>query len=136
MSDSTDTPDDDSASDEEPKDKNALEWSVTIAGGLIVASVIAFFVYELIAGASGPVDLEVTLGTPSVEGAVAFVPIEVVNDGQRVAELAVVEVCAGEACSDISFDYIPYKSKVTGTVGLEAPLRAPLTSRIVSFRDP
>lgn len=119
------------------QDKNVLEWAVTAAGALIVLFVLGFFVYELVAGASGPARLVVTLGAPEVEGATADVPVEIRNEGERVAEHAVVEVCAGpENCAEITFDYVPYQSKLTGTVGLEAPLGAAPTSRVVSYRDP
>lgn len=119
------------------QDKNALEWTVTVAGALIVLFVLGFFVYELVAGASGPARLVVSLGEPAVEGAASNVPVEIRNEGERVAELAVVEVCAGpENCAEITFDYVPYQSKLTGTVGLEAPLGAAPTSRVVSYRDP
>ena len=117
--------------------KNALEWSVTIVGGLIVLFVVGFFVYEWVAGASGPADLTVGLGTPSADGLTVEVPVEVKNEGERVAERVLVEVCAGpEACAEVTFDYVPYQSKVSGTVGLAAPLRAPLTTRVVSYVDP
>ena len=119
------------------EDKNALEWAVTGAGALIVLFVLGFFVYELVAGASGPAELVVRLGEPALDGATVEVPVEVRNTGERVAEAAVVEVCAGpEACAEITFDYVPYQSKLTGVVGLEAPLPGPLTTRVVSYRDP
>ena len=122
---------------EQPPGKNALEWAVTGAGALIVLFVVGFFVYELVAGASGPADLTVTLGETTTDSLTVEVPVSVSNDGQRVAENVVVEVCAGpEACAEVTFDYVPYQSKATGMVGLAAPLGAPLTTRVVSFRDP
>lgn len=120
-----------------PPGKNALEWAVTGAGALIVLFVVGFFVYELVAGASGPADLSVTLGETLSDSLTVEVPVEVRNDGQRVAENVVAEVCAGPgACAEVMFDYVPYQSKATGTVGLAAPLAAPLTARVVSYRDP
>jgi len=139
--DSTDDTSDDSAEDgsagDSSQDKNVLEWTVTAAGALIVLFVVGFFVYELVAGASGPADLVVTLGNAKVDSLTVEVPVEVTNEGQKVAEHAVVEVCAGPgACAQISFDYVPYQSTVTGVVGLEAPLAAPLTARVASYVDP
>lgn len=117
--------------------KNALEWGVTIAGVLIVLSVTGFLVYELFAGASGPPQLQITLGEPKAVEARVEVPVEVQNKGARVAEVAVIEVCAGpDDCAEVTFDYVPYESTVTGTVGFKAPLKGPLSSRVVSFRDP
>ncbi len=65
-----------------------------------------------------------------------MVPVEVRNQGDRVAVGAQVEVCAGTACSQLTFDYVPFGSTVSGTAGLEAPLAAPPTARVVSYRDP
>lgn len=119
------------------EDKNLLEWGVTIAGAVVVLCVVGFFVYETVGGSSGPADLRVTTGAPQTATDVASIPIEIENMGARVAEAAVVEVCSGpSACAQITFDYVPYKSKMTGMVGLEAPLQAPLSTRIVSYRDP
>ena len=118
-------------------DKNALEWAVTGAGALVVLFVVGFFAYELVAGASGPADLVVRLGPPSPNGATVEVPVEVRNTGERVAEQAVVEVCAGpDNCAEVTFEYVPYQSRQTGTVGLVAPLAEAPTSRVVSYRDP
>ncbi len=128
---------DDSREDDGPPKKNALEWAVTIAGGLVVGFVVAFFVYEWVAGATGPADLTVSLGAPSSDSLTVEVPVEVMNEGERVAELVLVEICAGAAsCAEITFDYVPYQSKKSGVVGLEAPLAGPLTSRVVSYVDP
>ncbi|WP_412061023.1 hypothetical protein [Rubrivirga sp. IMCC45206] len=138
------TPSDDSADDANaegsadatPK-KNALEWAVTGVGAVIVLFVVGFFVYELVAGASGPADLSVTLGEPAADSLTVEVPVEVENAGQEVAENVVVRVCAGpESCAEVMFDYVPYQSSAAGTVGLEAPLAAPPTGRVVSYRDP
>ena len=117
--------------------KSPLEWSVTGVGVLIVAFVVGFFVYEWITSESGPADLTVSLGTPTVQGDGIEVPVDVKNVGHTVAQVAVVEVCAGDdSCAQITFDYVPHGSKVSGQVGLDAPLGDSLTSRVVSFVDP
>ena len=139
MPDPDDRPDDsdDGTGEARHLDKNALEWSVTAVGAAIVLFVVGFFVYEWAAGASGPADLAVSLGEPVTDSLTVEVPVEVRNAGERVAERVVVEVCAGpEACAEVSFDYVPYQSRASGTVGLRAPLEGPLTTRVVSFVDP
>lgn len=136
---SSDSSDDASSPDEGPssKDKNALEWGVTVAGGLIVLFVVGFFVYELVAGASGPADLRVSLGEPSRDSVAFAIPVEIRNEGQRVAVGALVEVCAGPtSCAEVTFEYVPYQSKATGTAFLDAPLAAAPEARVVSYRDP
>ncbi|MDX1420798.1 MAG: hypothetical protein R3181_12580 [Rubricoccaceae bacterium] len=135
--------DQDQSSDEtggdgsESEEKNWLEWVVTVGGAAIVLFVVGYFVYELIGGASGPADLRVSLGEPKTTATSIEVPVEIVNRGARVAEAAVVEVCAGEEqCAQITFDYVPYRSKVTGSVGFEPPLQGAFSTRVVSYRDP
>lgn len=121
----------------ESKDKNALEWVVTGLGAAIVLFVLGYLSYQFLAGSNTPADLVIELGTPEVQGTTAEIPVTVRNRGSRVAEAAVVEVCAGpESCAQLTFDYVPFESELTGTVGLEAPLTAPLTTRVVSYRDP
>lgn len=119
------------------KGKNWLEWTITIAGAALVLFVVGFLIYEWATTTGESADLQVSLGTPTVSDATVEIPVEVKNEGDRVAEAAVVEVCAGpESCAQITFDYVPFKSAVSGTVGLEAPLQAAPTTRVVSFRDP
>ena len=128
---------DDPQPDGSPPQRNALEWTLTILGAALVLGISGYLVYEWVAGATGPAELVITTGTPEIRGGTAEIPVEIRNDGARVAEAAVVEVCAGpNACSEIHFDYVPFGSTVEGTVGLEAPLAAPVTSRMVSFRKP
>ena len=124
----------DSGSD---KGKNWLEWTVTIAGALLVLFVLGFLTYQWVTDDGQPAELSISLGAPAQDGGTVEIPVEVKNDGQKVAEAAVVEVCAGpEACAQLTFDYVPFQSTVTGSVGLEAPLAAPLTTRMVSYRNP
>lgn len=121
----------------EGKDKNALEWVVTGLGAAIVLFVLGYLSYQFLAGPTTPADLVIEVGAPEVQGTTAEIPVTVRNRGSRVAEAAVVEVCAGpESCAQLTFDYVPFESELTGTVGLEAPLTAPLTTRVVSYRDP
>lgn len=117
--------------------KNALEWAMTALGAAITLFVLGFLTYHLLNGGGKPADLAVTLGQPQRRGSTVEVPVEVKNRGGRVVEATVVEVCAGpEACAQVTFPYLPFESTVSGVVGLEAPLTAPLTTRVVSYRNP
>lgn len=117
--------------------KNWLEWSVTIAGAVLVLFVVGFLAYSWATSTDEPADLRVSLDAPRANGSTMEIPVTVQNEGPRVAEAAVIEVCAGpENCGQLTFDYVPFKSKVDGAVGLEAPLEAQPTSRVVSFRNP
>ena len=128
-----DTPDrDDGAASES---RNALEWAISGLGLLVVLTVVGFLVYQLVAGSDEPADLHVALGEPSTRRGAVLVPVTVENRGDRVAEGATIEVCAGpEACAELTFLYVPQGSTRTGTVGLRAPLAAPLETRVVSYR--
>ena len=93
--------------------------------------------YEAIAGSDEPADVRVEISGPTIEGEFAVFDVEARNEGDRVAEEAIIEVCAGpEACGEVSFTYIPQGSKRSGVVGLPAPLEAPVTTRVVSYRKP
>ena len=134
---SGDSPSDESPSNGSTPKRNALEWTLTTLGAVLVVGILGYLVYEWVAGATGPAELVITTGPPEIRHGTAEIPVEVRNEGARVAEAAVVEVCAGpDSCSEIHFDYVPFGSKVEGTVGLEAPLAGPVTTRMVSFRKP
>ncbi|MGB3542467.1 hypothetical protein [Rubrivirga sp.] len=131
---SEDGSDEESGSDE---GKNWLEWTITAVGAAVVLFVIGFLGYEWYTATDQPAELVVELGEITRDGDVVEVPVTVTNEGYKVAEAAVIEVCAGsDTCAQLTFAYVPFDSEVTGRVGLGAPLDAPLTSRVVSFRNP
>ncbi len=127
--------DHDDDSDGERSDKNALEWAVSAIGLVVVLSVVGILAYQWIAGSDEPAELVVTLEQPEARQGTVMVPLSVENTGDRVAEAAVIEVCAGpESCAHVTFRYVPQGSTRNGTVGLAGPLAAPLKTRVVSYR--
>ena len=117
------------------EERNALEWAVFGLGLILVVGVLGFLVYQLVAGSDEPANLVVTFDTPEERRGTVLIPLTVTNEGDQVAEAAVIEVCAGpDACGEVTFTYVPQGSTRQGVVGLTAPLAAPLTSRIVSYR--
>lgn len=137
MANSTSDPNDQDSdsNDSSPQKKNALEWTVSGIGLLVVLTVVGFQIYQIVAASDEPADLVVTLDAPELQRGTLMIPLTVENEGDRVAEGAVIEVCAGpESCADLTFRYIPQGSTRTGTVGLGAPLEGPLETRVVSFR--
>lgn len=119
------------------KGKNWLEWTITALGGALVVFVLGFLAYEWATATGTPADLRVRLGELRQDSSFVEIPVTVENMGEKVAEGAVIEVCAGpDACSEVTFNYIPFKSTVTGSVGFRAPLRAGPTTRVVSYRNP
>lgn len=141
MSDSSSTDDTSGASGtDESRGTNWLEWTAFALGVLITVSVIGYLGVQIVTGSDEPAALRVTLQAPEepsaeISGATVLIPIEVENKGGRVAEEAVIEVCAGsESCGTVSFAYIPKGSKRTGKIGLSAPLAGPLKPRVVSYR--
>ena len=118
-------------------ERNWLDWALVIAGAAIVLGVVGFLVYQIATLPDEPAALEVTLDAPEVSGGTAMIPVTVENVGSKVAEAAVIEVCAGpESCAEVSFTYVPQGSTREGEVGLSAPLAGPLETRVVSFRTP
>ena len=103
-------------------------------GVAIALGVIGTLAVQWIAGSDRPADLVVELGAPAERRGQVRIPVEVFNAGDRVAEGAVVEVCAGDACSEITFRYVPKGSTRTGEVGFAAPLGGPAETRVVSYR--
>ena len=134
MAPDSDGPDSTDSEDSPPQKRNALEWTVFGFGVAIVAGVLGFLVYQLVAGSDEPADLRITMGPPDTVRGTVLVPVTVDNEGDRVAEEAVVEVCAADACGELTFTYVPQGSSREGVVGLEAPLGGPLRGRVVSYR--
>ena len=120
---------------DEKEGKNALEWSVVALGAVIVLFVFGYLTYRLFGEADLPPDLRITLGTAETRGALVLVPVEVKNDGGLVAQEATVEVCAGDECAELAFQFVPHSATRKGQVGFSAPLAGPLRSRIVSYRE-
>ena len=119
------------------QDKNGLEWTVFALGLAITLGVVGYMGYQVVAGSDEPADIQVTVKETTESEGFVVIPVEATNEGDRVAEAALIEVCAGpESCGELSFAYIPKGSKRSGTVGLKAPLEAPITTRVVSFRKP
>jgi uncharacterized protein (TIGR02588 family) len=118
--------------------RNGLEWAVFGVGALLVAGVVGYLAYDAFAGAGGPADLRVRLGTP-VEGEQVVVPVRVRNVGGRSAEEVVVEVCGGgaspEDCAAVTFPFVPYGATREGVVGFAVPPAGPLRPRVVSYRE-
>ena len=130
----SDSQTDDSSGDDTQR-SNVLEWAVFALGVAITLATVGYLVFQLVTGTDRPADLRVTLQETRQQNGTVLVPVEVENRGDRVAEVAVIEVCAGEdSCGEVSFAFIPKGSTRSGMVGLRAPLREPLSSRVVSYR--
>lgn len=141
MSDSAASPDTDASGDggaDQTSRTNVFEWTVFALGVAITLGVIGYLGVQIAVGSDEPAALQVTLQAQpaGVPGTTVLIPVEVENTGDRVAEEAVIEVCAGpDSCGTVSFAYIPKGSKRNGMVGLHAPLAAPVDSRVVSYRS-
>lgn len=118
-------------------ESNWLEWTVAAVGAAIVLGTLGFLIVQILGGAADPPALTLSLGEPERRAEQLMVPVEVRNDGGMVAMDAVVEICrtAGD-CAQLHFAYVPHGSKRTGLVGFSSPPSGPLSSRVVSFREP
>lgn len=127
----------DGRGDAEDAGHNWLEWLVTSVGAVIVLGVAGILIAEILSGASDPPALVVSLGTPELRGEQMMVPVDVRNEGGRVAMDAVVEVCADpDDCAELLFAYVPHGSVRSGLVGFTSRPDGSFTYRVVSFRDP
>ena len=127
--------DDASTDDADGEKRNALEWVTFAVGVALTLSVIGFLVYQMAVGSDEPPDLVIELGAVDVRRSTALVPVTVRNEGDRVAEGATVEVCAGpDDCAELSFPYVPQGSTRTGELGFGLPLGGALQARVVSYR--
>lgn len=129
---------DDTTSDQDEQSdhgSNGLEWAVFALGVAITLSVIGYLGVQIATGSDEPAHLVVSLQPPETRAGTVFIPLEVKNEGERVAEEAVIEVCAGaDSCGEVTFRYVPKGSTRSGVVGLDAPLMERPTSRVVAYR--
>ena len=115
--------------------KNAVEWGMVLLGGAIVLFTFGYLIFKIVGGADAPPDLRIALGTPETRGDLVLVPVEVKNEGGSVAQKATIEVCAGSACAQLDFPFVPHQAVRRGQIGFRAPLAGPLRSRVMSYRE-
>lgn len=122
--------------------KNWLEWTVFIAGLVLLVAVVGFLAAETIAARGRPATLSVELGEPArrdTDPTQVVVPVTVRNDGDHAAEAVLVEVerGTGEAAlrGQVQLADVPRMSSRTGMVAFP-PGPGELRARVVGYTEP
>lgn len=121
--------------------KNALEWAVFAASCLLVAGTIGVLVYEMIRWEGRPARVSATLGTVRAEGDRTWIPVEVRNDGDKVAEAVEIKVSTGDGAEKeeaiFTVDHLPRLSVRKGQVSFEGlPEGRVFEVRIDGYEEP
>ncbi|HEX8499486.1 MAG TPA: hypothetical protein VF659_02760 [Pyrinomonadaceae bacterium] len=124
-------------------EKNWLEWVVFGVGLLLVASTLAYLVYDGATTADTPPEVEVRLGEPRPGGAGFLVPVTVVNRGGRTAGGVTVEVVLEADGSpepergEFTLAFLPRGGTREGWVSFSRDPRAGrLTARATGYEKP
>lgn len=130
-------PQPDAIEEQTPEKRNWLEWTVLSIGVLIVLFTVGYLIREVARAANEIPVLEVKTGGVIEVRGTFYVPVEIENVGGSVAVDANVEVCGetGE-CAEMSFQFVPRKSKRQGTVGFSRDPGKRLTHRVTGYRIP
>lgn len=113
----------------------AAEWVTLAVSVAIVAGLIGLVSLQF--GPDREVQIEVTARTAEARetAGLHYLPIDVVNRGDRTALDVVVRVASGEETVDVAFDVIWGGGSVEARVVLRSPPRA-VEARALSFRVP
>ena len=122
--------------------KNWLEWSVFVAGALLVAGVIGYLVYDAATAGNEPPSIEVQLGAPVRRQHNFAVPVTVVNHGDHTAEGVQIEVVLEEGGAEtergeFAVAFLPRHSSREGWVAFgRDPRQGTLRARVLGYEKP
>jgi len=123
--------------------KNRVEWVVFAVGLVLVASALAYLVYDGATMGSDPPSIEVRLGTPEQRAHNFIVPVTVMNHGDETAEGVTVEVTmeSGEgveaARGELTIAFLPRRATREGFVTFrQDPRAARLNARVLGYEKP
>lgn len=126
-------------------EKNWVEWLVFGVGLVLVASALAYLIYDGATAGDKPADVEVMVRPGEARaGAHGFrVPVTVINHGDRTAEGVVVEVtlegggAAEPERGEFTLAFLPRRGRREGWVTFRADPRAGrLTARALGYEEP
>jgi uncharacterized protein (TIGR02588 family) len=124
-------------------EKNWLEWLVFGVGLALVASTLAFLLYDGATQPDTPPEVEVTLGEPRPGGRGFLVPVTLFNRGGQTAEGVTVEVVLEGAGApepergEFTVAFLPRRSRREGWVVFTSDPRAGrLKARALGYEKP
>ncbi|WP_034259160.1 hypothetical protein [Aequorivita capsosiphonis] len=122
-------------------ERNWLEWAISILSGILVCFTLGFLAYQLIFEEQTPPNIRVVLGEVSQKDEAFAVPLEAFNKGTETAENVVIEVVLDEESDkekgQITFEYLPGKSSVTGwVIFTKKPLSKRLKAHVIGYSTP
>ena len=122
--------------------KNWLEWSVFVAGALLVVGVIGYLAYDAATAGNDPPSIEVQLGAPEQRLRNFAVPVTVVNHGDQTAEGVQIEVVLEEGGAEsergeFAVAFLPRHSSREGWVAFQRdPRNGTLRARVLGYEKP
>ncbi len=122
--------------------KNALEWTVFALSCLLLTGMAVVLVKEVAGWENNPARLEARLGQTTSERGQLYVPVEIINRGDQVAENVALEVhrqsASGEQRAVITFDFVPRDATRRGRVSFRQSEELPgtLAIEVISHEDP
>ena len=120
--------------------KNWLEWTVFAIGLALVASVLAYLVYDALTLGDTPPMMEVQVGRPEQQLEQIIVPVSVTNRGEQPAEGVMVEVVreGDQEQAQFQIAFLPRGATGEGWAAFEANADAPsqYKARVIGFEKP
>ena len=125
-------------------EKNWLEWTVFGVGLVLVASTLAYLVYDGASMGEAPPDIHVTLGAPERRGAEFLVPVAATNRGDETAEGVQIEVSLERADGggepergEFAIAFLPRRATRRGWVAFATdPAAGQLKPRVLGYEKP
>jgi uncharacterized protein (TIGR02588 family) len=120
--------------------KNWLEWSVFAIGLALVASVLAYLMYDALTLGDTPPMMDVQVGRPEQQLDQIIVPVSITNRGEQPAEGVIVEVVREGDQEQAQFEiaFLPRGATGEGWASFEANADVPgqYKARVIGFEKP
>ncbi|HUF62916.1 MAG TPA: hypothetical protein VMN36_12635 [Verrucomicrobiales bacterium] len=127
---------------DETSGKNPLEWIVFAVSCLLLLATLGVLTVEAATWRGSPAKLTTKLGIPDIKDGILLLPVEVSNDGDRVAAEVQIEIVrrSGESEQRALFtvDFVPRHGIRRGRISFPAEEGQAGELRVVSaaFREP
>ncbi len=122
--------------------KNLLEWTVFAVSCLLLLAILIVLTVEAATWRDSPAKLATKLGIPDIKNSILLLPVEVSNDGDRVAAEVQIEIVrrsgGGEQRALFTVDFVPRHGTRRGQVSFPAEDGQPGDLKVgsVGYREP